>query len=331
MTKVAINGLGRIGRSTMKIILDTPELDLVAVNDLAPPDTLAYLLRYDTAYGRYERRVEHRDDALIIDGQELALLHESDPAQLPWGTMGVDVVFECTGLFTDPESMEKHLQAGAGRVVLSAPVKGEGVPTVVHGVNQAGSEDRLISMASCTTNCISPVMEILHRRIGVKKALMNTVHGYTSSQGIVDGPHKKVRRGRAAAANLVPTSTGAAKAAAKTLPDIEGRFDGVAVRAPVVVGSIADIVVLTERPVSVDEINGLFAEEAQGERYRDILGVAEDEFVSADIIKDPRASIVDTAMTQVVDGDLVRVMSWYDNEWGYSAQMVKEVVRLSKA
>jgi glyceraldehyde 3-phosphate dehydrogenase len=330
MPKVAINGLGRIGRATMKIILDTPQLELVAINDLAPAENLAYLLRYDTAYGRYEKKVESRDDALVIDGCEIRLLNEKDPAQLPWKDMGIDLVFECTGIFTNREGMEKHLQGGAGRVILSAPAKGDGVPFVVHGVNQAGADDRLISLASCTTNCITPVVEVMKRRVGIKKAIMTTVHGYTSSQGIVDSPAKKVRRGRAAAANLVPTSTGAAQATGKALPDMQGKFDGVAVRAPVVLGSIADLVFVTERSVTVEEINRIFEEEAKSERYRGILGVAEDEFVSSDIIKDPRASVVDTAMTQVVDGDLVKIFSWYDNEWGYSSQMVKEAVRLLK-
>ena len=330
MTKVAINGLGRIGRATMKIILENPELELVAVNDLVPGDNLAYLIRYDTVYGRYERRVKSSENSLTIEDLEIRLLSEKDPAKLPWGEMGVEIVFECTGIFTDRDGLEKHLQAGAKRVLLSAPIKGDGVPTVVHGVNQAKDDDRLISLASCTTNCITPVMEVMKRRIGVKKAIMTTVHAYTISQGIVDGPQKKVRRGRAGAANLVPTSTGAAKAAGKALPDIEGKFDGVAVRAPVAVGSLADIVFVTEKAVTVEEINEIFREEAQNERYRGVLGVAEDEFVSSDIIMDPRASIVDTAMTQVVDNDLVKVMSWYDNEWGYAAQMVKEAVRLVK-
>ncbi len=330
MAKVAINGLGRIGRATLKIILDTPELELVAINDLVPTDNLAYLLRYDTVYGRYPKKVESREKSLLIEGREYRVLNEKDPASLPWEDMGVDLVFECTGIFTNKEGLEKHIQAGAKKVILSAPIKGDGVPTVVHGVNEIDASLKVLSCASCTTNCITPVVEVMTRRIGVKKAIMTTVHAYTATQAIVDSPKKKVRRGRAGAANLVPTSTGAAKATGKALPEMQGKFDGVAVRAPVPVGSIADIVFVTERPTSVEEINDIFREEADTDRYRGILGVAEDEFVSSDIIQDSRASIVDTDMTQVVDGDLVKVMSWYDNEWGYSSQMVREAVRLTK-
>lgn len=331
MTRVAINGLGRIGRATMKIVLETPELELVAMNDLVPTDNLAYLLRYDTVYGRYHKRVESQKKSLIVDGRDYPVSSEKDPASLPWKDLGVELVFECTGIFTHKEDLEKHLQAGATKVLLSAPAHGEGVPTVVHGVNTVASSERTISCASCTTNCIAPVTEVIKRRVGMKKAIMSTIHAYTASQAIVDGPKKKVRRGRAGAANLVPTSTGGAKTTAKVVPEIEGKFDGVAVRVPVPVGSIADIIFVTERTVSVDEINDIFREEADSNRYRGILGVAEDEFVSSDIIQDPRASIVDTGMTQVVDGDLVKVMSWYDNEWGYSSQMVREAVRLVKA
>ena len=327
MPKVAINGLGRIGRATMKIVLDTPELELVAVNDLIPPENLAYLFRYDTVYGRYGKSVEAKERALVIDQRRYAIFSEKDPAQLPWQNMGVDLVFECSGVFTDREDLEKHLRAGAKKVILSAPLKGGEAPTVVHGVNEVDTSEQIISCASCTTNCITPVVEVMKRRIGIKKAIMSTIHAYTSSQAIIDGSHKKMRRGRAGAANLVPTSTGAAKATSKALPELEDKFDGIAVRAPVAVGSIADITFVTEGPTTVDEVNGIFKEEAESDRYRGILGVAEDMFVSSDIIQDPRASIVDTSMTQVVDGDLVKVMSWYDNEWGYSAQMVREAVR----
>jgi len=327
MTKVAINGLGRIGRATLKIILDTPQLEFIAANDLIPTDNLAYLLNYDTAYGRYHRRVESRENALVVEGKEYRVFSEKDPAKLPWGDLGIDTVFECTGIFNKKEGMAKHVQAGAKRVILSAPEKTGEVVTVVHGVNEAESA-QLISCASCTTNCITPVVEVMGRRIGIRKATMTTIHAYTSSQTIVDGPRKKWRRGRAGAANFVPTSTGAAKATIKVLPQYKGIFDGVAVRGPVIVGSIADIVFLTERATSVEEINTIFREEAESERYRGILGVTEDPWVSSDVIQDSRASVVDLTMTQVVDGDLVKVMSWYDNEWGYSAQMVREAVRL---
>jgi glyceraldehyde 3-phosphate dehydrogenase len=331
VAKVAINGLGRIGRAAFKIILDTPELDLVAVNDLIPTDNLVYLLKYDTVYGRYQKQVRAEGDTILVDGKEYPLLHQKDPAQLPWGDMGIDIVFECTGVFTDREGMEKHLQAGAKRVFLSAPVssKGEGkatdpVPTIVYGVNQPRADAKLISCASCTTNCITPVVEIVGRRIGIVKAIMTTVHAYTSSQEIVDGPSKKWRRGRAGAANLVPTSTGAAIATTKALPQYEGKFDGTAVRAPVPAGSISDITMITERDTTAEEVNNIFREEAKSDRYRNVVAVAEDPIVSSDIVGDPHASIIDLDMTKVVGGNLVKVMSWYDNEWGYASQMIRQ-------
>lgn len=330
MTKVAINGLGRIGRATLKIILDTPGLELVAANDLGTTENLVYLLKYDSVYGRYDTPVESTDDGrLTVGGHTLAILHERDPANLPWRPLDVDLVFECTGAFTRRGDLEAHIRAGARYVILSAPSKSEDVETIVHGVNTPSGRAAIISCASCTTNCITPVMEILGRRLGVQKATMTTIHGYTSSQALVDGPHAHARRGRAAAANLVPTSTGAATMTTRALTEYRGRFDGVAVRAPLTVGSLADIVVLTSRPTTVDEVNRVLTEEAESERYRGIVGVTTDPIVSSDIIKDSRASIIDLGLTQVVDGDLVKVMSWYDNEWGYSSQIVREAVRLS--
>jgi len=330
MTRIAINGLGRIGRAALKIALDSPGLDLVAINDLVPPDNLAYLLQYDTAYGRYDRSVEAQAGKLVIDGQAYPVLGEKDPAQLPWKDLDIDVVLECTGVFTKREGLEKHLQAGAKRVILSAPAKSEGVETIVHGVNQASEGADIVSTASCTTNCITPVVEVMSRRIGVKKAMMTTIHAYTSSQGIVDAPSKKYRRGRAAAANFVPTSTGAAIATTKVLPKFAGKFDGVAVRGPIPVGSISDITFVTDRATSVDEVNRLFRQESDSDQYQGILGFTEDPLVSSDIVQDGRASIVDLTMTQVVDGDLVKVMAWYDNEWGYANQMIREAVNLSR-
>jgi glyceraldehyde 3-phosphate dehydrogenase len=331
MTNVAINGLGRIGRATLKIVMDTPELNLVAANDIGASESVEYLLKYDTVYGRYEKRVETTDDGyLLIDGRRLGLLHERDPGRLPWKAMNVDIVFECTGAFTKEEDLAAHVRAGAGYVILSAPSKGDGIETIVHGVNTPQGDSTIVSCASCTTNCITPVMEILGRRIGVKKAIMTTVHAYTASQAIVDSAQRRLRRGRAAGANLVPTSTGAAMATARALPEYRGRFDGVAVRAPITVGSLADIVALVNRTTTVDEVNQVFTEEAGSQRYHGILGVTSDPIVSSDIIKDPRASVVDLGMTQVVDGDLVKVMSWYDNEWGYANQLVREAVRIAK-
>jgi glyceraldehyde 3-phosphate dehydrogenase len=330
MTKIAINGFGRIGRAVFKIALDNPDIEVVAINDLVPPDNLAYLLKYDTVYGKYNKNVDSTKDSLVIDGKSYKIISEKDPAQLPWGDLGVDLVLECTGIFTKKPDLEKHIQAGAKRVILSAPAKSEGVTTIVHGVNQPDESDQIVSCASCTTNCITPVVEVMGRRIGIKKAMMTTIHAYTSTQAIVDGPSKKFRRGRTAAANLVPTTTGAAVATTQVLPQYQNKFDGVAVRAPIPVGSISDIIFVTDKSTSVDEINSIFKEEAGSERYQDILAVSEDPIVSSDIVQDPHASIVDLTMTQVVDGDLVKVMSWYDNEWGYAAQMIKEAVRMIK-
>jgi glyceraldehyde 3-phosphate dehydrogenase len=330
MANVAINGLGRIGRAAFKILLDVPDLELTAVNDLIPEDNLAYLLNHDTVYGGYQERVSHEQGALKVGNRSIHVYHEKEPADLPWKKHHVDLVFECTGVFRKKPDLQKHLEAGARYVLLSAPAKSEGVQMVVHGINRAGEEARVVSCASCTTNCITPVAEILDRRLGVRKAVMTTIHAYTSSQSLVDGPRNKWRRGRAAAANFVPTSTGAAKATTSILPQLAEKFDGVAVRGPVPYGSLADIVLLTARSTSVDEVNGIFKQEAESDRYDGILGVTADPIVSSDVIRDPRASIVDLTMTQVVDGELVKVMSWYDNEWGYTAQMVREALRLLK-
>jgi glyceraldehyde 3-phosphate dehydrogenase len=328
MANVAINGLGRIGRATLKIVMDTPGLNLVAANELGASDNVVYLLKYDSVYGRYEKSVEVTADGhLAIDKHRLKLLSEKTPARLPWKSLNVDIVFECTGAFTRREELDAHIHAGAHYVILSAPSNSADLETIVHGVNMPHGGTAIISCASCTTNCIAPVMEILDRRIGIKKAVMTTVHGYTASQTLVDSPHTHVRRGRAGAVNLVPTSTAAAVATTKALPQYRGRFDGVAVRAPVAVGSLADIVALSSRLTTVNEVNRAFSEEAETDRYRDVLGVTRDPFVSSDVIKDSRASIVDLGMTQVVDGDLIKVMSWYDNEWGYSSQLVREALR----
>lgn len=329
MTKVAINGMGRIGRATLKIIMDQPELELVAVNDLMDSDSLEYLLRYDTVYGRYYKKVAVDGQDLLVDDRKIACLQEKDPASLPWKEMGIDIVFECTGFFTHRQGLELHLGAGARLVILSAPAKEDDIPTVVHGANIPVHHAEIISCGSCTTNCITPVVEIIGRRIGVRKAIMTTVHAYTGTQALVDTAMKKPRRGRAAAANLVPTSTGAAIATTKVLPEFEGLFNGIAVRAPVPVGSVADIVLLTKGRTSREEINSILREEAATDRYLNVLDVTEDPLVSADIIGDPHAAVVNLDLTQVVDGDLVKIISWYDNEWGYSSQMVREALRIS--
>lgn len=329
MAKVAINGFGRIGRAALKIILETPELDLVALNDIAPLENLAYLLRYDSVYGKYGKTVEVQDGNLVVDGHEFAFFQEKDPAQLPWEDLSVDIAFECTGFFTTGEGLRKHLEAGAKFAILSAPPKTEDVPTVVHGVNVPSGETRVVSCASCTTNSITPVAEVMGRRLGVQKAMLTTIHAYTSSQAIVDSPAKKVRRGRAGAANFVPTSTGAAIATTKALPQLEGKFDGIAVRGPIPVGSVSDLVFLTEQETSVEEVNAIFREEAESEKYKGILGATDDPIVSSDIVGDPHAAVVDLGMTTVVAGNLVKVMAWYDNEWGFTAQMIREGVRIA--
>jgi glyceraldehyde 3-phosphate dehydrogenase len=327
--KVAINGLGRIGRAALKLILDTPELELVAVNDIGSLENMAYLIKYDTVYGRYERDVEAADGALVIDGEPISYLSERDPARLPWSDLGVELVFECTGLFTKQEDASKHIEAGATWVILSGPTSSVDVPTVVHGVNRPSGGTSIISCASCTTNSITPVVEVLHRHFGVEKALLTTIHAYTATQAIVDSPGgtKDFRRGRAGAANFVPASTGAAIATTKALPEVQERFDGVAVRGPVAVGSISDLVFLLGRETTAEEINAALREEAASERYREVLGVTEDPLVSSDIVGDPRASVVQLDMTRVVGGDLAKVMCWYDNEWGFTNQMVRQALQ----
>lgn len=330
MTKVAINGLGRIGRAAFKALQNYPELELVAVNDLVSPHELAYLLNFDSVYGKLEPRVDKDDHTLYFKGRAIRVFNEKDPSRLPWKEMGIELVLECSGKFTMREELQKHLQAGANRVILSAPSKSEDIPTIVHGVNHPEKIPDIISTASCTTNCITPIVEIIGRRIGIRKAVMTTLHAYTASQGLVDETCKDARRGRAAAINFVPTSTGAAKATTNVLPEYRNRFDGQAIRGPVTVGSISDITLITERSTSIGEINHIFGEEAGSDRYRGIVGVNTEPIVSSDIIKDPRASVIDMTLTKVIDGDLVKIMSWYDNEWGYVNQMLKETVRVSR-
>jgi len=325
MTRVAINGLGRIGRALVKILYETDDFELIAVNEIAAADNIAYLLKHDSVYGNYERHVESKDGELIVGDETYSYLNEKEPGNLPWAEMNIDIVFECTGIFRTKDQISPHIDAGADRVILSAPAKSDDIDMVVHGVNSPENGNaRIISCASCTTNCISPVMEIADRTLGVEKATMTTIHAYTSSQNIVDGPHSKYRRGRSGAVNFVPTSTGAAIATQKALPSLKGKFDGVAVRGPIPVGSVADIVFVASEATSAEEINDIFWGESHTDRYDKVLDVAEDPVVSSDIVQDPHASIFDPSMTQVVGGDLVKVMAWYDNEWGFTNQMVRE-------
>ncbi len=329
MKRIAINGMGRIGRAALKVILDTPGLDIVAVNDLVPVDNIAYLLKYDSVYGVYNKEVSHEDGLLIVGDKKIKYTSERNPEELPWGENNINIVIESTGIFTQREGAEKHIKAGAETVVISAPTKSEDTPTVVHGVNTEDGKTSIFSCASCTTNNISPVVEVLGRRIGIKKAIMTTVHAYTASQPTVDAVSKKnYRMGRAGAANIVPTSTGAAIATTKALPQFGGKFDGVALRVPIPVGSISDMTFVTEKPTTVAEVNAILEEEANTARYANVLATTHEQIVSSDIVQSPYASTVDLSMTRVVDGDLLKVMTWYDNEWGFTNQMIRQIIEI---
>ena len=326
MKKIAINGFGRIGRAALKIIMDDPSLDVVAINDLMSIENAAFLLRYDSVYGPYKNKVSVSGDHLQIGNQKILFISEKDPGKLPWKTLNIDVVIESTGLFTKREDAEKHIYSGAKSVVISGPTKSQNTPTVIHGVNTADGHTSIFSCASCTTNNVGPIIEIVNRRIGIKKAILNTVHAYTASQSLIDAPSKKdPRMGRAAGINLAPASTGAAIATTKALPELQGRFDGLAVRAPVPVGSISDITFLAARNTSVKEINDILSDESKLDRYKRVLAVSDEPLVSTDIIQSPFASIVDLNLTRVVDGDLVKIMAWYDNEWGFTNQMIRQI------
>ncbi len=327
--KIGINGMGRIGRAGLKLIMDTPGLEVVAVNDIVSIENIAYLLKYDSVYGIYDKEVSVQGNYLIVDGHEILYNSIRNPEELPWKENDVELVIESTGLFTLQEDAEKHIAAGAKTVVISAPTKSADTPTVVHGVNTEAGKTSVFSCASCTTNNISPVVEVLGRRIGIKKAIMTTVHAYTASQTMVDGPSKKnFRMGRAGAANLVPTTTGAAIATTKALPDYQGKFDGVAIRVPIPVGSISDMTFVTEKPVTVEEVNAILVEESLTDRYKEVLATTDQPIVSSDIVGSSYASTVDLGMTRVVDGDLLKVMTWYDNEWGFTNQMIRQILEI---
>lgn len=326
MKKIAINGMGRIGRASLKIILDTPELELVAVNDIASIDNIAYLLKYDSVHGTFDKEVKVQGDNLIVDGKRIRFFGQRNPADLPWAKLGVEVVIESTGVFTKEEDAKKHADAGAKVVVISGPTSSGGVPTVVHGVNTKDGASTIFSCASCTTNNISPVIEILGRRVGVKKAIMTTIHANTSSNNMVDAPAKKTRMGRTGMNNLIPTTTGAATATTKAMPEYAGIFDGMAIRVPITIGSISDITLVMAKNTSKEELNQIFTEEAATDRYRNVIRVTNDPIVSSDIIKDPHAAIIDLEMTKVVDRDLVKVLTWYDNEWGFANQMIRQIL-----
>ena len=325
MVKIAINGFGRIGRNAFKIAFERNDLEIVALNDLTDAKTLAHLLKHDSSYGTYSREVEADDENIIVDGKKIRVYSETDPKNLPWKDLGVDVVIESTGFFTDPEKARAHLEAGARKVVISAPAKGEGAKTIVLGVNEdtVTEDDVILSNASCTTNCIAPVMKVLEDNFGVEKAMMTTVHSYTASQRLQDAPAKDLREARAAAENIVPTTTGASKATALTIPSLKGKFNGLSVRVPSPVVSLSDITAVLKRDTTVEEINEVFKNAAKDPYYEGILGVTEEELVSTDFRGSAYSSIVDLPLTDVFDGNLVKVVAWYDNEWGYSNRLVE--------
>ncbi len=335
MAKIAINGFGRIGRIFLKQVLAAKNLEIAAINDLGDVQNLAYLLKYDTVYGRYDKEVKATGDQLVVDGKKILFLQEKDPTQLPWGKLGIDVVVEATGIFESFEKAKVHLEAGAKRVVITAPAKDEdGLlgQTVLMGVNEGELKITTItSNGSCTTNASSPVIQVMAENPGIQKAILNTVHGYTATQSIVDGPVKghDYRRGRAAAQNIVPSTTGAAIAVARAIKELAGKFDGLAMRVPVVSGSLADITFVAKRKTSAEEINGILRKAAQEKRWQGILAVTENQLVSSDILGEPYGAVVDLSFTKVVDGDLVKVLSWYDNEWGYAATLVKHVAAVA--
>ena len=325
--RVAFNGFGRIGRTAFKILWDDDQIECVAINDLTDPQTLAHLLKYDSTFGAWPHEVEATQDALLIDGVKVPLIQQKEPNLLPWGTYAVDVVLECTGRFPTQEDAQKHLVAGAKNVVISAPATH--VPTLMMGVNEMShsSAMHVVSNASCTTNSIGPVMQVLEEHFGIEKAMLTTVHAATAGQNVVDGlPSERkgdLRRARSALVNLIPTSTGAAKAVTEVLTNLEGKFDGIAIRVPVIDVSLSDTVVLLKRSVTAEEINKAFQQAAVSERYEGILGVTDEPLVSMDFLGSSYSCVVDLALTRVVDGNLIKVVAWYDNEWGYSTRLVE--------
>jgi glyceraldehyde 3-phosphate dehydrogenase len=330
--RVGINGFGRIGRNAFRAAYESSaDVEWVGVNDLVDPHTIAHLLKYDSNYGPFPGTVEATDTGLRVDGHEIRVLAERDPAALPWGELGADVVIESTGLFTDRENAAKHLEAGAKKVVISAPATAPDV-TVVLGVNFDQAYDRdhheVISNASCTTNCLAPIAKVLHDTVGIKHGLMTTIHAYTADQRLQDMPHKDMRRARAAAINLIPASTGAAKAIGLVIPELNGKLHGFAVRAPVPTGSVVDLTVEAERETTVDEVNAALRAAAETGPLEGLLLYTEDPIVSSDIVKNPASSILDSQLTAVMEGTMVKLVSWYDNEWGYSNRIVELVQRL---
>lgn len=331
--KIAINGFGRIGRNAFKIALNRDDIEVVAINDLVTPDALAHLLKYDSTYGIYDHEVSSDDQNIIVDGKKYRVYGETDPHNLPWRELGIDAVIESTGHFVNPDKARSHIEAGAKKVVISAPAKGEGATTIVLGVNDGALADAgdIVSNASCTTNCIAPVMSVLENNFGVEKAMMTTVHSYTSDQRLLDAPHRDERRMRSAATNIIPTTTGASIAATETIPSLKGKFGGLSLRVPTPVASIADITALMKRDVTAEEVNEVFRKAAKEDYYQGILDATDENLVSSDFIGNPCSSIVDLPLTAVTDGNLLRVVAWYDNEWGYSNRLVELTADVAKS
>lgn len=322
---VAINGFGRIGRAVFKIILEKyPSYNIVAINDLTDVKTLSHLLKYDSVYGVYGKKVSSYEKEIIVSGKKIPVFSEKDPTALPWRQKKVDVVLECTGIFTSKEGLMMHIKAGAKKVILSAPAKGKDlVKSIVLGVNEEKirKSDQVISCASCTTNCLAPVTDVIRKKFGIKKALLTTIHAYTADQNLIDGPHRDLRRARSAAINMVPTSTGAAIAVNQTIPSLKGAFDGLAVRVPIPVGSICDIVFLLKKRTSAEEVNNYISKISQNNKYKGIIEASNDFLVSSDIVGNEHSAIVDLPLTRVIDGDMLKIIAWYDNEWGYSCRL----------
>ena len=326
-TRVAINGFGRIGRNAFKVGFERSDIEIVAINDLTDTRTLAHLLKHDSNYGTYHKEVSSDDKGIVVEGKHIPVFAEKDPTSLPWKDNNVDIVIESTGFFVDPAKARAHIDAGAKKVVISAPAKGEGATTVVLGVNEdklEGASD-IISNASCTTNCITPVAAVIENAFGIDKAMMTTVHSYTASQRLQDAPAKDLREARNAAENIVPTTTGASIAAGQALPALQGIFGGLSIRVPTPVVSLSDFVIITKKPVSVEEVNETFKKAAKEPFYQGILAVTEEELVSSDFIGNSHSCIIDTKLTAVVGGNMLKVVAWYDNEWGYSNRLVEVV------
>lgn len=324
-TKIAVNGFGRIGRAALKIALEKTELEIAAINDLTDTKTLAHLLSHDTIYGRYGKSVKFDATNIIVDGKPIPVTAEKDPQNLPWRKLGVDVVLECTGFFTTREKSQAHLKAGAKRVIISAPADGDGVDTILLGVNEDKLNNQdIISNGSCTTNCITPLAAIIEENFGIEKAMMTTVHAMTAAQNLVDGPSKDLRRARAAGYNIVPTTTGAAKATAQAMPALTGKFDGMSLRVPIATVSLADYCILVKKETTKEEINAVLKAATQSPLYQGVVAVTEEPAVSSDFIGDPHSAIVDLGLTNVVAGNLIKVVAWYDNEWGYTNRLVEQ-------